>query len=175
MKNNILLVFLMSVIGVNSQSIDTDKDGVLNEVDKCPTDIGVKENEGCPWGDMDNDGVLDNIDKCPAIKGSASSHGCRAVVCYFSPFPRTIYFDSGEIELYLNTCPDKYILKGYTDNIEALESRKLAKKRAKVVKHYLISKGVSARLLVIDSGKDDSVTDNREQNRCVKFIFMRKK
>jgi hypothetical protein len=35
---------------------DTDKDGIADKDDKCPTVAGPKEN-GCPWPDTDGDGV----------------------------------------------------------------------------------------------------------------------
>jgi hypothetical protein len=49
---------------------DTDKDGVADKDDKCPTVAGPKENAGCPWPDTDGDGVLDKDDKCPEVKGT---------------------------------------------------------------------------------------------------------
>src|SRR3989339_794110 len=46
--------------------LDTDKDGVLDYLDKCPeTPADVKvDKDGCPL-DSDGDGVLDYLDKCP--------------------------------------------------------------------------------------------------------------
>jgi hypothetical protein len=35
---------------------DTDKDGIADKDDKCPTAAGPKE-KGCPWPDTDGDGV----------------------------------------------------------------------------------------------------------------------
>jgi hypothetical protein len=46
---------------------DTDKDGIADKDDKCPTVAGPKENAGCPWPDTDGDGVLDKDDKCPKV------------------------------------------------------------------------------------------------------------
>ncbi|MBN1578297.1 MAG: OmpA family protein [Chitinispirillaceae bacterium] len=43
---------------------DSDKDGVLDDVDKCPTEFGIAENNGCPDKDADNDGIVDRLDKC---------------------------------------------------------------------------------------------------------------
>ncbi|MCL4102539.1 MULTISPECIES: OmpA family protein [unclassified Fibrobacter] len=45
---------------------DTDKDGVPDEQDKCPsTAKGIKVgSDGCPL-DSDKDGVIDDLDKCP--------------------------------------------------------------------------------------------------------------
>jgi OOP family OmpA-OmpF porin len=45
---------------------DSDKDGVSDEMDKCPdTPKGIKvDQRGCPI-DSDNDGIADYRDKCP--------------------------------------------------------------------------------------------------------------
>jgi len=49
--------------------IDADGDGVLDDVDGCPTDAedfdGVADGDGCPETDADGDGVLDDVDNCP--------------------------------------------------------------------------------------------------------------
>lgn len=55
---------------------DTDKDGIFDNVDKCPKVPGPKENNGCPWGDKDNDGLKDNVDKCPSTPGPKANKGC---------------------------------------------------------------------------------------------------
>jgi outer membrane protein OmpA-like peptidoglycan-associated protein len=55
---------------------DTDKDGVPDVFDKCPTVPGPKENNGCPWPDTDKDGVVDKDDKCPTVPGPKENHGC---------------------------------------------------------------------------------------------------
>jgi hypothetical protein len=50
-------------------SNDTDGDGVLNAVDKCPSEPedkdGFEDEDGCPDPDNDKDGILDAVDKCP--------------------------------------------------------------------------------------------------------------
>ncbi len=52
-----------------AKMLDSDKDGVPNEFDKCPheaEDIDkFQDKDGCPDIDNDKDGVLDAIDKCP--------------------------------------------------------------------------------------------------------------
>ena len=53
---------------------DSDKDGVLNDVDKCPDVAGVAALMGCP--DRDGDGVTDLEDKCPEVAGIMSMMGC---------------------------------------------------------------------------------------------------
>ncbi|MHB8420561.1 MAG: OmpA family protein [Myxococcales bacterium] len=55
---------------------DRDGDGVLDKDDKCPDVPGPKENNGCPWGDKDKDGVADNVDKCPDVPGPKENDGC---------------------------------------------------------------------------------------------------
>lgn len=55
---------------------DTDGDGILDKDDKCPTAAGPAENGGCPWEDKDGDGVLDKDDKCPTVAGPVENQGC---------------------------------------------------------------------------------------------------
>jgi OOP family OmpA-OmpF porin len=55
---------------------DTDKDGINDEEDKCPNVPGVARYQGCPIPDTDGDGVNDEVDKCPNVPGPASNNGC---------------------------------------------------------------------------------------------------
>ncbi|MCK6508901.1 OmpA family protein [Myxococcota bacterium] len=57
---------------------DTDKDGdgIVDRLDKCPDKPGPKENKGCPWPDTDGDGLTDNVDKCPTQFGPKENEGC---------------------------------------------------------------------------------------------------
>jgi type IX secretion system PorP/SprF family membrane protein len=64
---------------------DQDKDGVCDKDDKCPTEPGTKETDGCPLPkpeekkdcpDKDRDGVCDNDDKCPELPGPKDNKGC---------------------------------------------------------------------------------------------------
>jgi len=55
---------------------DTDKDGINDEEDKCPTAAGVARYQGCPVPDTDKDGINDEEDKCPTEAGPASNQGC---------------------------------------------------------------------------------------------------
>ena len=58
--------------------LDSDKDGIGNDIDACPHLYGEKENNGCPTNrkDSDFDGILDHIDSCPFLKGTAEMGGC---------------------------------------------------------------------------------------------------
>jgi type IX secretion system PorP/SprF family membrane protein len=62
---------------------DEDKDGICDKDDKCPTEPGTKENNGCPekakkeeCPDKDKDGICDKEDKCPDIPGTKENKGC---------------------------------------------------------------------------------------------------
>lgn len=55
---------------------DTDKDGIIDSLDKCPTVPGLEKYEGCPVPDGDKDGINDEEDKCPATAGVARYQGC---------------------------------------------------------------------------------------------------
>lgn len=46
---------------------DTDRDGISDADDVCPNDPGPLETKGCP--DMDGDGFADKDDECPTIAG----------------------------------------------------------------------------------------------------------
>ena len=56
--------------------VDTDKDGILDDVDKCPTVPGIAKYNGCPIPDTDGDGINDEQDKCPTVAGLAKYQGC---------------------------------------------------------------------------------------------------
>lgn len=53
---------------------DSDGDGIVDELDLCPNEIGVAALKGCP--DRDGDGVPDYQDKCPDITGPQIYNGC---------------------------------------------------------------------------------------------------
>ena len=56
--------------------VDTDCDGIVDAIDKCPTVPGLPSNYGCPVSDRDGDGVVDQQDKCPDVAGSVNNEGC---------------------------------------------------------------------------------------------------
>jgi OOP family OmpA-OmpF porin len=57
---------------------DRDKDGIPDNVDRCPAEAGLKDNGGCPDKDRDKDGVVDRKDKCPDEPGLIERDGCPA-------------------------------------------------------------------------------------------------
>jgi OmpA-OmpF porin, OOP family len=56
--------------------VDTDKDGIIDSLDKCPTVPGLQKYQGCPVPDTDKDGINDEEDKCPSVAGLARYQGC---------------------------------------------------------------------------------------------------
>ena len=54
--------------------VDTDMDGITDNLDKCPLIPGLAAFEGCP--DKDNDGVQDSEDRCPDFPGLKELNGC---------------------------------------------------------------------------------------------------
>lgn len=65
-----------SGIAVDKQgkALDIDGDFVPDYLDKCKTEAGTVKTNGCP--DRDNDGVIDLEDKCPLVPGLARFAGC---------------------------------------------------------------------------------------------------
>jgi outer membrane protein OmpA-like peptidoglycan-associated protein len=55
---------------------DSDGDGVIDKLDKCPSVIGLERYNGCPIPDTDGDGINDEVDKCPNERGTAKYNGC---------------------------------------------------------------------------------------------------
>ncbi len=56
--------------------VDTDGDGIIDNLDKCPTVKGIAKYDGCPIPDTDKDGINDEEDKCPTVPGLARYQGC---------------------------------------------------------------------------------------------------
>ncbi|MBY0480200.1 MAG: thrombospondin type 3 repeat-containing protein [Chitinophagaceae bacterium] len=64
------------VVPVVVAPVDTDGDGIVDSLDKCPTVPGVAKYNGCPIPDTDKDGINDEQDKCPTVPGLAKYNGC---------------------------------------------------------------------------------------------------
>ncbi|MEO1937479.1 MAG: OmpA family protein, partial [Sulfurimonas sp.] len=140
---------------------DTDGDGVVDSMDKCPdTPAGTLVNaEGCPVVlDDDNDGVENAKDLCPNTPAGekVDTNGCPLVVNLHINFAN----DSAEIPASANDLLDKYAaflkrntnysakIVGYTDNVGSQAyNQKLSERRAKAVMNALIERGVDAKQL----------------------------
>lgn len=55
---------------------DSDGDGIIDSLDKCPNQAGLAKYQGCPVPDSDGDGINDEEDKCPNEAGTAKYQGC---------------------------------------------------------------------------------------------------
>ena len=154
---------------------DTDGDGVPDDVDRCPTVPGPKENFGCPYGDRDHDGIPDNLDKCPDVPG-VPPDGCppppppkvySLVVVkkdrieikqqvHFATNKSKILPDSfallNQVVQAINDNPSfKIHVEGHTDNVGTLKhNMKLSTERAESVMEYMIEHGVDASRLTSD-------------------------
>ena len=60
------------------ESNDSDGDGIVDEIDRCPSEYGPVENNGCP--DSDGDGIADIDDRCPNVIGFKSNQGCPKTI-----------------------------------------------------------------------------------------------
>jgi hypothetical protein len=58
------------------EALDTDNDGVTDNLDECINVYGTAENNGCRYGDADDDGVKDDLDECINVSGPAENYGC---------------------------------------------------------------------------------------------------
>lgn len=76
--------------------LDPDRDGLIGTNDRCPTEWGPKENQGCPDVDTDKDGLIDREDRCPKEPGPKENQGC----------PDTNR-DGDALVDRLDTCPDQ--------------------------------------------------------------------
>ena len=172
---------------------DSDKDGVFDNLDKCPdTPAGVKvDPNGCPL-DGDKDGVPDYLDKCPQTPAGmpVDKEGC-------SPETLTIklgiLFDTakadikkkydaeiGKVAEFLKKYPTvNGTIEGHTDNVGSADmNKKLSQRRADSVMKNLVEKyGIEkSRLSAVGYGEEKPIADNktaegRQQNRRTVATF----
>jgi OOP family OmpA-OmpF porin len=151
-------VFLAEIVKPVAKPMDSDGDGVTDDLDRCPnTPIGVKvDSQGCPL-DSDGDGVPDYLDKCPNTPKGATvdARGCwtyAAVVMYdfnSATIKSEAYPMLDEAVLILKENPEmKVEIDGHTDNKgSAAYNMTLSERRAKSVKKYFVDQGVEAERL----------------------------
>ncbi len=63
-------------VDIDESLVDTDKDGVVDDLDECPNMPGPASKNGCPIQDEDKDGIEDFEDDCPAVAGLKALGGC---------------------------------------------------------------------------------------------------
>jgi outer membrane protein OmpA-like peptidoglycan-associated protein len=180
---------------------DGDGDGVIDDSDRCPnTPWGSKVDAiGCPKGpvaaqlsrkktdrpDPDNDGVPNPLDQCPQTPRTASvdENGCWRTPDILFDFdsaiikPRYQSALAAIISVLNNTPALKIEIQGNTDNIGPESyNQMLSEKRARVVKDYIVSRGIdSERLKAVGFGATRSVASNEDEagralNRRIDFV-----
>ena len=173
---------------------DSDGDGIVDSKDDCPNVKGEARFNGCP--DTDGDGIPDLRDKCPNSPAPNSPIGCpeikqedKAVLDYAL---QAVQFETGvdvlkedsklvldQVIDVLKRYPDfRLEIIGHTDNVGSeINNLKLSQRRAKACYDYLLSKGISAKVMNSGGfGESNPIVSNdtvegRSLNRRVEFIL----
>nr|WP_294859270.1 OmpA family protein [uncultured Fluviicola sp.] len=176
------------------ERLDSDKDGVFDDMDKCPREFGVLAYNGCPIPDTDGDGILDDRDECPKIKGVAENNGCPKIEKEEQEIINTAFnnleFMTGKAIILKSSYKSLndlaallqkkqewgLLISGHTDNVgDDAKNMVLSKERAEAVKDYLTIKGIAAnRLEVLYYGETKPIALNdmeegRQKNRRVEM------
>ena len=175
------------IVVIEKPKVDSDHDGVFDEMDKCPdTPAGVQvDAQGCKlFLDDDKDGVENSLDKCPntPVGAAVNADGCPQTLNLSINFENNSYqvkeASLPKIEEFANFLK-KYKnytaeIMGYTDSRGSQTyNKKLSQKRADEVKKLLIEKGVEAsRLTAIGMGElnpiaSNETTEGRALNRRI--------
>jgi OOP family OmpA-OmpF porin len=179
-------VFLAKVVTPVAKPMDSDGDGVTDDLDRCPdTPKGVTvDSQGCPL-DSDGDGVADYLDKCPNTPKGAT---VDARGCWTYAAKVMFDFDSAEIKpeafpmldeavLILKENPEiKVEIDGHTDNKgSAAYNMKLSERRAKAVMKYFVDNGIEAKRLTTKGfgftkpAASNDTKEGRAKNRRVEL------
>lgn len=183
------------MVDISGCPVDSDFDGVPDYRDACPGNrIGAHVDEtGCPT-DADNDGVPDGLDDCPntLIGVDVEPNGCIDLDMLSTPMVLNIDYSSGSFEIdpktkkrlkqlvsLLTFVPAiRLDINGYTDNIgTAGVNQTLSDKRAKRVRDYLVTNGISSdRIKTFGRGETNFIASNqtasgRAKNRRIEIIF----
>ncbi len=181
---------------VPAPPLDSDGDGVINDMDQCPgTPAGVPvDNVGCPK-DSDRDGVYDYLDKCPGTPEGirVDSVGCPVPIKEKVSIELLVEFDTDKVYIrtkyhdilkkvanFLKAYPDtKAVIEGHTDSRAPDKyNLNLSERRARSVVHYLVNTFniEQSRLSAIGYGESRPVADNstregRQRNRRVVAVI----
>lgn len=169
---------------------DTDNDGVPDAEDACPNEAG--DLKGCP--DTDGDRIADKDDRCPTEVGLPSNQGCpeikQEVVELLEFATQAVQFETGsaklkeesnstldEIVQIMNDYPAySLVISGHTDNVGPDENNLvLSERRAQTCRTYLVSKGIDpTRITYVGYGEtrpraNNETVSGRRLNRRVEF------
>jgi OOP family OmpA-OmpF porin len=184
-----------STVPVPDDEMDSDHDGVPDGMDRCPSEPGSIDTDGCP--DRDGDGIPDIDDRCPDEPGPAENLGCHVegpTVVYAPPHLKLnvpINFETGSANIkresypvvdavaaFLRDHPEikKILVEGHTDNRgSAKVNLDLSKRRARSVLERLEKDGIAITRMDSEGfGFERPVASNdtalgRARNRRVDF------
>lgn len=166
-----------SIVNTHGQKVvDTDGDGIEDSQDICPTVKGTIEMKGCPSG------IVSTSEPIKEVEGQLKYDIQKYTTDINFQTKSTNIKPASKKQLdglakLMNANPNVVInLHGHCDNIgEDILNNKLSLDRAKVVKDYLVSKGVSeSRISTKGHGtlkpKESNETEKgRTANRRVEF------
>jgi outer membrane protein OmpA-like peptidoglycan-associated protein len=173
---------------------------------ECPPPPGAPENPACVEPDSDDDGIVDRLDRCPSqpevYNGEEDDDGCPEAtpplvslmpdrIVLFAPITfadrDTLITPRGELLLKLVAKillrhPEitKIRIEGHTDNVgSALERLDRSRLQAVLVRRWLLDRGgiESRRLVAQGFGGSQPVADNRTpkgrmRNRRIEFVIV---
>jgi OOP family OmpA-OmpF porin len=177
---------------------DTDADGLVDSVDRCPTEAGAATAEGCPGADGDGDGIVDAADNCPTEKGDAANRGCAApqlvtIIGGKLDILESVNFKSGKATIekssyalldnvakVLASHPTMVVrVEGHTDSAgDDKKNKTLSQKRADAVVAYLKKKKIAkTRMTAKGFGEEQPIFPNdtpegQAKNRRVVFAIV---
>jgi outer membrane protein OmpA-like peptidoglycan-associated protein len=131
---------------------DTDKDGVNDEEDKCPTVAGLKENNGCPEIKKE---IVEKVNKAA---GKIQFQTGKSVLLASS------YKVLDQVTDILKADPSlKLTIEGHSSKDGSDEfNMKLSQARADEVKKYLLSKGIdAARIDAVGYGSSRPLNESK--------------
>ena len=167
---------------------DTDKDGIPDDKDDCPTVAGLPGYKGCAIPDTDKDGLNDELDQCPTIAGIAGNNGCEDLQPKLNNIAAALKFEIGQVNIankllqgldslvqIMTQYPTtKLLITGHTDNTGTRKiNEPLSLSRAKKIQVYLVKKGLAVnRTTILGKADTQPIASNdtnkgRAQNRRV--------
>jgi hypothetical protein len=174
------------------ETIDTDRDGVPDAIDRCPNVFGSEDFGGCPIVDTDGDGLADFEDKCPSEYGDLEMAGCP-LSDEFNPKTSlpSLFFDTRATALKpenmehlerlaetMKRYPDAVLnIAAYAfDGYSAEENIEISVRRGKNCFDFLIKQGISADRMTYVGFGNKRLVENQKLRKGVEFqLFFEKR
>jgi len=167
-------------VDVSGCPIDTDKDGLFNEEDDCPTVAGSKDNKGCPVKEPEKKKEI-TLDQIEIQKVKATPIHFLSDKSYLTDYSKGIL---DKLVKILNSDKDYNVnIFGYADSQGSDDYNiKLSQERIESTIKYLESKGISEDRIIHQKafGEAKPIASNqtpegRLQNRRVEFEIFKMK